>query len=68
MILGDTEVQKTMERIQKDEAKYNKDGAVFVNKEKHLPIQKDRSYYSEWTVRTPGESTRGARRIIEGKG
>lgn len=66
-ILADEEVQKTIERIQRDEAKYNKDGAVFMNREKILPIQSDRSYYSEWTIKTPGEHTRGARRIVEGK-
>jgi ribonuclease T1 len=46
---------------------YAKDGAVFGNREGHLPAQK-RGYYREYTVKTPGERSRGARRIIWGKG
>ena len=46
---------------------YAKDGAVFGNREGHLPAQKH-GYYREYTVKTPGERTRGARRIIWGKG
>jgi ribonuclease T1 len=44
-----------------------KDGAVFGNREGLLPKQQ-RGYYREYTVRTPGERTRGARRIVAGKG
>ena len=46
---------------------YARDGAVFVNREGALPRQK-RGYYREYTVKTPGERTRGARRIVAGKG
>jgi ribonuclease T1 len=46
---------------------YAKDGAVFGNREQALPRQ-NRGYYREYTVKTPGERTRGARRIIWGKG
>jgi ribonuclease T1 len=46
---------------------YAKDGAIFSNREGILPKQK-RGYYKEYTVKTPGERTRGARRIIWGKG
>ena len=46
---------------------YAKDGIVFGNREGLLPAQK-RGYYREYTVRTPGERTRGARRIIAGGG
>lgn len=46
---------------------YAKDGAVFGNREQLLPRQ-NRGYYREYTVKTPGERTRGARRIIWGKG
>jgi ribonuclease T1 len=46
---------------------YARDGAVFVNREGALPRQK-RGYYREYTVKTPGERTRGARRIIWGAG
>lgn len=67
-ILEDTEVQNTLSRIAKNRPKYSQDDAVFMNREKLLPLQKDRSYYTEWTVETPGEDDRWARRIIEGKG
>ncbi|MCW2529899.1 MAG: hypothetical protein JWM76_4759 [Pseudonocardiales bacterium] len=44
---------------------YSQDGVVFRNAEGHLP-KKATSYYHEYTVVTPGESDRGARRIITG--
>jgi ribonuclease T1 len=44
---------------------YAKDGAIFSNRESQLP-KKKRGYYREYTVKTPGERTRGARRIIAG--
>jgi ribonuclease T1 len=46
---------------------YAKDGVIFSNREGQLPKQK-RGYYHEYTVKTPGERTRGARRIITGSG
>jgi ribonuclease T1 len=46
---------------------YAKDGAVFGNREGRLPKQR-RGYYREYTVKTPGERTRGARRIVGGAG
>ncbi|MFI5621255.1 ribonuclease domain-containing protein [Streptomyces sp. NPDC051567] len=46
---------------------YRQDGTVFGNFEKLLPKQK-RGYYHEFTVRTPGERDRGARRIVTGEG
>jgi ribonuclease T1 len=46
---------------------YARDGAVFANREAALPRQK-RGYYREYTVKTPGERTRGARRIVAGSG
>ncbi|MFH7594637.1 ribonuclease domain-containing protein [Streptomyces racemochromogenes] len=46
---------------------YRQDGTVFGNFEKVLPKQK-RGYYHEYTVRTPGERDRGARRIVTGEG
>ena len=45
---------------------YARDGVVFGNREALLPRQK-RGYYREYTVKTPGERTRGARRIVAGK-
>jgi ribonuclease T1 len=45
--------------------KYDKDGTVFGNRERILPA-KNRGFYREYTVKTPGERTRGARRIVCG--
>ncbi len=41
------------------------DGVVFQNREGILPAQAS-GYYHEYTVPTPGSSTRGARRIVTG--
>ena len=45
--------------------RYSKDGVIFGNREGVLP-QQARGYYREYTVRTPGESDRGARRVVCG--
>ena len=45
---------------------YTRDGIVFGNYEKRLPLQ-PRGYYSEYTVKTPGRRDRGPRRIIAGE-
>lgn len=45
---------------------YGKDGSVFGNNERLLPRQRS-GYYREYTVPTPGESDRGARRIVRGQ-
>ncbi len=42
-----------------------KDGTVFGNRERLLPISK-RGYYREYTVPTPGLNHRGVRRIVCG--
>ncbi len=42
-----------------------RDGVVFGNFEKRLP-QQPRGYYHEYTVKTPGVRSRGARRIVCG--
>lgn len=44
---------------------YEKDGTVFGNRERLLPIEK-RGYWREYTVKTPGSRDRGARRIVCG--
>lgn len=44
---------------------YEKDGVVFGNRERLLPIQK-RGYYREYTVATSGSRSRGVRRIVCG--
>ena len=45
--------------------RYERDGITFGNREHALPRER-RGYYHEYTVRTPGERTRGARRIVCG--
>jgi len=45
---------------------HERDGVAFGNREKLLPAH-ERGWYREYTVRTPGESTRGARRIVAGR-
>ena len=61
------EARATLELIRKGGPfHYAKDGSVFGNREGILPRQK-RGYYREYTVKTPGERTRGARRIVAGK-
>ena len=44
---------------------YDRDGITFQNRERILPAQ-PRGYYAEYTVPTPGESDRGARRLVAG--
>ncbi|HTL27428.1 MAG TPA: ribonuclease domain-containing protein [Burkholderiales bacterium] len=46
---------------------HQKDGAVFSNREAMLP-KRERGYYREYTVHTPGARDRGARRIVSGRG
>ncbi|MEU0396108.1 ribonuclease domain-containing protein [Streptomyces sp. NPDC006208] len=45
---------------------YRQDGSVFQNREGVLPSHSS-GYYHEYTVKTPGSSTRGARRIVTGQ-
>ena len=45
---------------------YRKDGAVFENREARLPKQ-PRGYWREYTVPTPDEDDRGARRLVAGQ-
>jgi ribonuclease T1 len=45
--------------------RYSKDGVTFGNRERILPRQAG-GYYREYTVPTPGEGDRGARRIVCG--
>ncbi|MGH3901205.1 MAG: ribonuclease domain-containing protein [Pseudonocardiaceae bacterium] len=44
---------------------YRQDGTVFGNREERLPKQQP-GFYREYTVPTPGESDRGARRLVTG--
>lgn len=60
------EAQKTVRLIKHGGPyPYPKDGVVFGNYERVLPRQ-TRGYYHEFTVKTPGIRSRGARRIIVG--
>lgn len=45
---------------------YERDGIVFGNFEKRLPLQ-PRGYYREYTVKSPWRRDRGPRRIIAGE-
>lgn len=45
---------------------YKRDGTTFGNFERRLP-KKERGYYKEYTVPTPGARDRGARRIVAGR-
>ncbi|MFC5800520.1 ribonuclease domain-containing protein [Streptomyces formicae] len=45
---------------------YPQDGTVFQNREDILPAHST-GYYHEYTVKTPGSPTRGARRIVAGE-
>jgi ribonuclease T1 len=61
------EARRTLELIRKGGPfPYARDGAVFGNREALLPRRK-RGYYREYTVKTPGIRTRGARRIVAGR-
>ena len=44
---------------------FEKDGVIFGNRERLLPLQK-RGFYREYTVKTPGSRDRGAQRIVCG--
>jgi ribonuclease T1 len=45
---------------------HERDGADFANAERLLPVRA-RGWYREYTVPTPGEADRGARRIVAGR-
>lgn len=62
------EVQATLALIDQGGPFPNaKDGSVFHNFEGVLPARDD-GYYREYTVLTPGSTSRGARRIVTGSG
>lgn len=46
---------------------YDRDGVTFFNREGLLPAEAE-GYYHEYTVPTPGETDRGARRLVVGDG
>nr|WP_254632770.1 ribonuclease domain-containing protein [Deinococcus sp. GbtcB9] len=60
------EGQQVMRQIaQGGPFRYAKDGTTFGNRERRLPTRPS-GYYREYTVPTPGETDRGARRIVCG--
>jgi ribonuclease T1 len=61
------EAQQTLQLIRKGGPyPYQRDGVAFGNYERLLP-QRNRGYYREYTVPTPGAKNRAARRIIAGR-
>jgi ribonuclease T1 len=61
------EARQTLVLIEKNRPfPYSRDGAVFGNREGLLP-KRERGYYREYTVKTPGAHDRGARRIVAGR-
>src|SRR5919107_4694370 len=62
-----SEARTTLQLVEKGGPfPYQRDGAVFGNFERRLPL-KQRGYYREFTVPTPGRRDRGARRIVAGE-
>lgn len=60
------EARQTLQLIQQGGPfPYRKDGSIFHNREGRLPAR-ERGYYREYTVPTPGSPDRGARRIVTG--
>ena len=62
------EVQTTLDLIKTGRSlPYKKDGSIFKNLEKVLPVNA-LDYYREYTVPTPKTTNRGNRRLVIGKG
>jgi ribonuclease T1 len=61
-----TQAQQTQRLIQAGGPfPFDKDSVVFSNRERVLP-RRERGFYREYTVPTPGSRDRGARRIVCG--
>jgi len=64
---GDIDLKPVLARIKAGRRdSHENDGAVFGNRERLLP-QKERGYYTEYVVRTPGISHAGPQRLVIGK-
>jgi ribonuclease T1 len=62
------EARQTLEQVKAGGPfSYPSDGRTFNNREAQLP-KRERGYYREFTVPTPGARDRGARRIVAGRG
>lgn len=60
------EARETLALIRRDGPfPFDRDGIEFRNFERRLP-RAERGHYHEYTVQTPGQRNRGARRIIAG--
>lgn len=60
------EAQQTLQLIRNGGPfPYQRDGVVFGNRERILPMR-PRGFYHEYTVTTPGSRNRGAQRIVCG--
>ncbi len=60
------EARDMLERIERGGPyRYDRDSSVFGNYERLLPLR-NRGYYREYTVDTPGVKHRGARRLVVG--
>ncbi|MCL4184326.1 MAG: ribonuclease [Burkholderiaceae bacterium] len=60
------QARETLARVRRGGPfRYVKDGTTFFNREGLLP-RRQRGYYTEYTVPTPGARDRGARRIVAG--
>lgn len=63
-----SEAQRTLRLIARGGPfPYSRDGSVFANRERRLPLRQ-RGYWHEYTVPTPGEGDRGPRRFVVGGG
>jgi filamentous hemagglutinin len=64
---GDVDLAPALKRIKAGQRdSHANDGAVFGNRERLLP-QKERGYYREYVVRTPGIRHAGPQRIVMGR-
>ncbi|HTP49727.1 MAG TPA: ribonuclease domain-containing protein [Anaeromyxobacteraceae bacterium] len=62
------QARETLRRIERGGPfPFRRDGVIFSNRESLLP-RHGHGYYREYTVPTPGDSDRGARRIVAGAG
>jgi ribonuclease T1 len=61
------EARQALEQVKAGRLSYPSDGRTFNNREAQLP-KRERGYYREFTVPTPGARDRGARRIVAGRG
>jgi ribonuclease T1 len=65
---GDVDLSPVFERIENGERdSHDNDGSTFGNREGLLP-KKERGYYTEYVVRTPGMRSVGPQRLILGDG